>query len=127
MMRAIACGFLFRKGMACANFRQRFLAQRIQEVVGFNAQAFASGDLNVRTLPVLLGQRESEFVAAGRGQRHHFIGKVNGICRLFVEAQRFQPLNHNVLQIGLAAVDDIIDPMRVSESGRASRNRLQRL
>src|SRR5206468_6695475 len=72
----------------------------------------------VGPLPVFLGQVHAELLAARGAERDHFIGEMDGASRLFLVAQSLQALKDDVLQVGLAAVDDVVDAPGPTEPWR---------
>ena len=101
--------------MARVHFRQRRSDQLVDQVIGLHAEALAPGDFNVGAALILFGKHVAKIHGAARSQSHHFIREVMIVVGLFGETHAAQCLDHVVLRIGLARVDDVIDGIRVSE------------
>src|SRR3954465_13428043 len=95
--------------MAGVHFLLRRRDQRIEQIIGFYAEAFASGNLYRGTLLVFFRNVITQFHGATRCERHHFIRKVMVIFRLLGVAKTANRFNDIILRIGLAGIDDVID------------------
>ena len=98
--------------MAAVHFRGGGGDEAVDEVVGFDAEAFAAGDLNVGAALVFLGDGVAQFFGTARGKRHHLVGEVGVAIRGFGVAQAAQGFDDVGLRVGLAPIDDVIDGLR---------------
>ena len=102
-------------GVASLHLGCRLLQKPVDQIVGLDSQALAARDLHVRAAPVFFRQSNSQILAAGRREAHHLIGEVDGAFGLQVKSQRPQAGDHDVLQVGLAGVDDVVDAFATAE------------
>ncbi len=58
-------------------------------------------------LLVFVGKLDAHFDAGARREGHHFVREVNRSIRLLLEIERAQTRHHNILQIGLARIDNV--------------------
>ena len=101
--------------MAAVDFLLGGGDQRIEQVIGLHAEAFAAGYLNVGLGAVFFLDLVAEIQGAARRQRHHLVGEVRVVRGLLGVAQQANRLDDGVLRIGLARVDDVVDGGDIAE------------
>ena len=109
-----ALGFV-EFGMAAVDFLLGGGDQRVQQVVGLHAEAFAAGYLNVGLGAIFFLDVVAELQRAARRQRHHLIGEVRVVRGLLGVAQQAERFDDGVLRIALPRVDDVVDRGDIAE------------
>src|SRR5258708_18854971 len=89
----------------------------IEQVVGFDAEAFAARDLDVGTRLVFFAERVAEFGGTARRERDHLVRKMGVVAGSFAVAEPAQGFDYGVLRFRLAGVDHVVDFGDVSEVG----------
>ena len=97
------------------HFLARARFQLVEQVVRLHALALAPAHFDVRPLGVLRRNFVAHFDRAARRERHHVVGEMLQVVRLFGVAQRAQRLHHHLLRIGLPRVDHVVHFLRVAE------------
>ena len=92
----------------------------VQKVIGLDPEPLASGDLDVGAFLILFRELVSELLAASRAESHHFIREVDRIPGLLFVSESLEPLQHDMLQIRLAAVDHVVDAGSARRTAAAS-------
>ncbi len=104
-------------GLPFFDLGQGFLLEPVEKVVGLDAQALASRHLEEGSVLFLLRRGVAEFLQAVGGEGDHLIGEMDGLRGLGRKPEGPQPLDDDLLKIGLPGVDDIVDLAGLSEAG----------
>src|SRR5258708_22238297 len=89
----------------------------IEQVVGFDAEAFAARDLDVGTRLVFVAERVAEFGGAARRERDHLVGEMGVVIGGFVMAESAEGFDYRVLRFGLAGVGHLVGFCGVARGG----------
>ena len=97
-------------GLPALDLDQRLRNHSIDQVVGFDPQAFASRDLDKRALRIVrIGRwRKAQLSRRGMRQRHHLIGEVGEPIGFRWMADGRERLLEQFLQVCLANVDHVV-------------------
>ena len=95
--------------MAVLHFGQRRFDQFVDQVVRLDAQTFTSRHLDVRPRLVLFGKCDAQLDAGSRRSATISYEKWTESSACSSKTERAQTRYHDVLQIGLAGIDDIED------------------
>jgi hypothetical protein len=95
--------------MASIDFLFRRRDQSVEQVIGLDAKAFASGNLNVGASFVFVRKLVAEFSGATRSERDHLVRKMRVMIGLLVVTESTKSFDHSELRFGLAGVDHIVD------------------
>ena len=87
----------------------------VEEVVGFDAEALAAADFDVRFAAVFVADGVAEFDGASRGEGDHLVGEVGVVVGGFGVAHAAEGGDDVILRIVLARVDDVVDVVGVAE------------
>ena len=113
LMRARSC--VVELGMAAVHFLLGGGDQRIEQIVGLDAEPFAARDLNVRLGAVFLADFVAELHGAARRERDHLVREMRVVRGLLGVTEQPERLDHRVLRIGLARVDHVVDRRDAAE------------
>ncbi len=89
----------------------------VEEVVGFDAVAFAAADLDEGAELVFVGERVAEVDGAARSHGDHLVAEVGVVVGGFGEAHASEGGDDVVLRVVLAGVDDVVDGVGAAEGG----------
>src|ERR1700744_6262976 len=101
--------------MPAIHFASRRSNQLIDEVIGFDAEASSSRNLNVRPRLVFFGNLVPKFERTTWCEGHHLVGEMRVMSGLLRIAQPPQRFDHVGLWIGLARIDHVVDGLRTAE------------
>src|ERR671938_711239 len=101
--------------MTRLHLAQRILFETIDEVVRFDADAFAPAHLDEGARTVFVAQFEPQLFAGGDGERDHLVAQMH--ARLFAHFRRDHrhAAPHHLLRVGLARVYDVVDGRPAAE------------
>ena len=103
--------------MAGIDFVARRGNQLVQQIVGFDAEPFAPGNLDPGPRLLFLTQFVTQFGGAARSERDHLIGKMRVAIGGLAVPEPAQGLDDRVLRFGLAGIDHVVDFSDVAEVG----------
>src|ERR1700679_75023 len=87
----------------------------IEQVVGLDAETFASANLDVGTRLLLFAERVAEFGGTAGRERDHLVGKMRVVVGGFIVIKSAQSFDDSALCLGLSGIDDVVDFGDVAE------------
>ena len=95
--------------VALLDFGERGGFEFVDQVVGFDAEAFAAADLDERQLGFFGSEFVAQFGGAARSEHHEGVGQMDGVLGGFGVAEAAQGFRDHILHVRLARVDDVVN------------------